>query len=242
MTGWHEGPLLSLDFETAGVDPTSTFAVSVALCRRLPGEGMVSHQWLLQPPAGEVIPDGAARIHGITTERAVTDGQPAASALAQVRDAVIDWLADGRPVVAFNAAYDCTLLEHELARHGLPTITATLGAFAPVIDPFVLDKHLSRRKGSRKLEDQCRHYDVALDGAHDAGHDAIAAARVAWRIGQRYPAIAAMPLHELHEAQVDWRREQCDSLRAYFDRTGKEHDGVDGSWPVRVTEALQVAA
>jgi DNA polymerase-3 subunit epsilon len=34
---------------------------------------------------------------------------------------------------------------------------------------------------------------------------------------------------------VTWRREQADSLRAYFDKNGIEHDGVDPGWPVHTS-------
>jgi DNA polymerase-3 subunit epsilon len=85
-----------------------------------------------------------------------------------------------------------------------------------VIDAFVLDKHVSYRRGSRKLVDQCQHYGVRIDGAHDAAADALAAARVAWRIAQRYPTVGGKTLAELHDAQVQWAAEQAASFREYL--------------------------
>ncbi len=231
VTGWHEGPMLALDFESTGVDPLTSRPVQVALARIVPGKGADEQVWLVD--ADVAIPDGAAAVHGITTEQVRADGEPAADVMGEVFDAVVTWLEQGLPLVAFNAAYDCTLLESELVRHGLPTVTGTLGGFAPVIDPRVLDKQVSRRRGKRTLSACCEHYQVPIGGAHNAGHDALATARVAWRIAQRYPAIAVRPLPELHEAQVGWAREQADSLRAYFDGKGIEHDGCDSAWPVR---------
>lgn len=69
-------------------------------------------------------------------------------------------------------------------------------------------------------------------GAHEAAADAIAAARVAWRIAQRYPALASMPLEELHELQVKAKAEQAASLEDFF-RTQGRHEVVDGSWPIK---------
>lgn len=233
MSGWHEGPMLALDTETTSVDPHTCRIVQVALCRILPGEGPVQHLWLLDP--GCEIPEGAAAIHGISTERARAEGKPPADVLRLVRDEIVTWLEQGRPLVVMNAAYDITLLEAELARHDLDTITALLGQpIAPVIDPFVLDKYVDpRRRGKRRLENLCEHYRVRIDGAHDAGHDAMAAARVAWRIGRTYPQVGQMRLRALHDDQVEWAAQQADSLRAYFDRQGIAHDGVDGTWPLR---------
>ena len=45
----------------------------------------------------------------------------------------------------------------------------------------------------------------------------------------------------LHRLQVGWRAEQMESLRRYFDRTGTEHDGCPGGWPVIPTPTVQDA-
>lgn len=229
--------MLALDFESSGIDATSCFAVTVALARILPGEGAAMQLWMLQPPAGLAIPEQASAIHGISTDRALSEGKPRELVFSEVRTAVVDWLRRGQPLVAFNASYDITLLECELVRCGLPTVASELGEIRPVIDPYVIDKHVSYRKGSRKLVDQCNHYDVRIDGAHDAGHDALAAARVAWRIAQRNERIAARTLDQLHDDQVQWAAAQAASFREYLTKQGKPADDVDGTWPVRVKSA-----
>lgn len=94
----------------------------------------------------------------------------------------------------------------------------------------------------RKLASLCLHYGVPLVGAHDAAADALAAARLSVRLGGLWPAIARWKLGTLHEHQVDWRRDQMDSLRAFFDRNDIEHDGCDGSWPLLPTPAVAVAS
>jgi hypothetical protein len=40
-----------------------------------------------------------------------------------------------------------------------------------------------------------------------------------------------MTARSLHVAQRGWRRDQSDSLRAYFNSKGTVHDGVPGDWP-----------
>jgi DNA polymerase-3 subunit epsilon len=228
--------MLSLDFESTGIDPLEARAVQIGLAGIHPGQEPLKMQWLVDP--GIEIPDGAAAIHGITTERVRNEGETPGPILGEVRDQVVEHLRAGHPLIAFNAAYDCTLLEAELHRHGMDTVTDLLGVFGPVIDPLVIDKQVSRRRGKRTLETQAEFYEVRLDGAHDALHDAMCAARVAWRIAQRNPQIAAMTPRELHTAQVGWRRQQMDSLRSYFEREGKPHDGCDPAWPVRLRTAV----
>lgn len=103
-----------------------------------------------------------------------------------------------------------------------------------VIDPLVLDKFVDPfRRGSRKLEAVCPHYGVRLDQAHDAAADAIGAARVAWRIARKYPAIASKPLAELHELQVKAKAEQAASFQEHLRRKGSD-EVIDGSWPLKV--------
>ena len=74
---------------------------------------------------------------------------------------------------------------------------------------------------------------VEHTGAHDASGDALAAARLWPRImakhARKFPGHS---LGSLHQAQIGWRKAQADSLRAYFDRNGTEHDGVCGEWPL----------
>lgn len=68
--------------------------------------------------------------------------------------------------------------------------------------------------------------------AHSAADDALAAVRVTQRLAGLWPQIARWKPGTLHEHQVTWRREQCKSLREYFDKNGVEHDGIPGDWPV----------
>lgn len=240
---WQTMPLNVLDFETTGVDVMTDRIVQAAYVE-FPDTSQgparpVAHQWLVDP--GVEIPDGAAAVHGITTERARAEGMAPDVALFELAGRIALGLGRGVPLVVYNAAYDLTLLEVELARHGVDTIASRLprGWVRPIVDPFVIDKKISRRKGPRKLVNLCEHYRVVHIGAHDAAGDAIATGRLARRVMakaadyKRDPGMERWQLNTLHQAQVGWRREQMDSLRAYFDREGKEHDGCDGGWPLQ---------
>jgi DNA polymerase-3 subunit epsilon len=194
------------------------------------------------------------------------NGRPPAEAVDEIAHAVAKELIDGTPVVGMNVTYDLTILDRECRRNGLPTVDDRLDgkALAPVIDVFVLDKAIDRyRKGGRKLVDLCRHYRVRIDGAHDSTQDAIAAARVAWKIAAENPALAAMSLTDLHAQQVKWAAEQGANFAQHLRRianekvheAGKAHaagnterqeiaqqeadelfarvDAMDGAWPLR---------
>lgn len=84
----------------------------------------------------------------------------------------------------------------------------------------------------RKLESLGRHYGVSLVDAHDAAADALAAARLAVRLGGLWSQISRWKLETLHRNQIGWRQTQMDGLRAWFDKNGAEHDGCCGEFPV----------
>jgi len=101
-------------------------------------------------------------------------------------------------------------------------------------DPRILDKQVDKyRSGKRTLTDLCAHYEVPLGGAHTADADALAACRVAWRLGCRYPKLAELDLDALHKAQVEWAAEQAASFQAHLHRKGETDAVIDGSWPLR---------
>jgi len=171
----------------------------------------------------------------VTTERARAEGRPAAEVVEQVVAALAESVVAGLPIVAMNASFDLTMLDREARRHGVQPLTDIVGDDLHVVDPKVLDKQVSRRKGRRTLSDLCEHYQVPLDGAHSADADAIAACRVAWRLGSTVPQLGALGIEDLHQAQIKWAEAQGRSLAAYFARTpGKESwaDGVRTEWPL----------
>ena len=217
------------DLETTGVDVTGDRIVTAHVGLLGADGGVVRAQgWLADP--GVEIPEGATAVHGITTERARAEGRPAGEVVAEVVAALRALFDAGIPVVAYNAPFDFSLLKHEALRHGVAPIDSP----APVIDPLVVDKTYDRfRKGKRTLEVVAAHYAVALEGAHDAAADAVAAGRVAQALAGRYalPADA----HELHTQQIGWARAQAESLTEYFIRIGRldAEDALDGSWPIR---------
>ncbi|WP_113699158.1 3'-5' exonuclease [Nonomuraea lactucae] len=240
---WHKGMLLAFDLETTGIDVEADRIVTgcVSLINGTTGEAQT--KTLLTDPGIE-IPEGATAVHGITTEYAREHGDDPMTVVGLLTDILTGQVYDGVPIVGYNLAYDLTLLDRESRRHGLESFAERfLGARPVVIDGFVLDKHLDKwRKGSRKLADVCAHYDVRIDGAHDASHDALAAARVVYRIAQRNPRIAEMPLHELHELQVRAKAEQARSFRAYLERQGKPFDDVREEWPIVPFERQEALA
>lgn len=242
---WANMPCLGYDVESTGVDVYEDRIVTVALVDVRPTQRPVIRRYVVDP--GIDIPDGAAAVHGYTRDRAIAEATHTVDQmLFEVTGQIALSLGHGIPVVAMNAAYDFTILEAENLRHGVEGLVARLGhgGIQPVIDPFVMDKHADKfRKGGRKLTDLCGTYDVRHTGAHDSAGDALAACRMWPKIIAKHPAMfRGQSLPGLHQAQVGWRREQMDGLRAYFDRKGTVHDGCDPGWPLLNGLARRLAA
>lgn len=221
--------LAVFDTETTGIDVSRARIVSATIAL-LDAEGGVRerYDWLLDP--GVEIPEAAARVHGITTEVARQSGVHAAVGVEQIASQLASMSERGFPLVAYNAPFDLTLLHAETVRHEL-VWPAELG---PVIDPLVIDKQFDRfRRGKRTLEAVAAHYGVPLEGAHDAGEDAIAAGRVAQALARKYAATLPGELVELHTAQIGWAAAQAASFQEYMRRVKDPNFVADGTWPMR---------
>ncbi|MFF3327671.1 3'-5' exonuclease [Streptomyces sp. NPDC002889] len=230
---WSSGPMVAFDLETTGTDIETDRIVTAAVVTLDSGGRLAQERtWLLDP--GVVIPEQAAAIHGISTDQARRHGVSAAPAIEEITRLVAQVLRSGTPLVVMNARYDLSLLDRECRRHEVEPLSERLGATpSPVIDPLVLDKHADRyRKGRRTLEALCAHYGVPLDEAHNAGADAVAAARTARRMGETHPSIGSVPLADLHELQVRAAAEQSASLQRYLRRTSNPTAQIEPAWPV----------
>lgn len=234
---WATGRLCAFDTETDSADPEDARIITATVLFLGGGQERVDRQWLLRPE--RPIPAEATAIHGVTTEHAQQHGMERADGIEQIAEQVIGAFARGVPVVAFNAAFDLTVLDRECLRLSLTPLTRRLTpgtSFGPVIDPHVIDKAVDRyRRGKRTLGATCEQYGIDLGEAHDATADALGAARLAYMLAKRYPAqVGDVDPIELHDLQVDWRAQQSASLQEYFARQGK-NEVVDPSWPLRQT-------
>jgi len=217
------------DLETTGIDPVTARIVSAHVgVLDASGTSIERRDWLADP--GIEIPEGAAAIHGITTERARAEGRDAQEVVGEILTELASLASRGIPVVIYNAPYDLTLLLHEALRHGLRPLDATI----TVIDPLVIDKAVDRyRRGKRTLTAAAEYYGVDLLDAHDSCADAIAAGRVAQALARRHAAALWVSALELHDMQVGWCQEQTASFIEYMRRVRDPDFTTSGDWPVR---------
>ncbi len=229
MTSWADR-LGVFDLETTGVD-VETARIVTACIAILDADGQVVDRWDWLADPGVEIPDGAAAVHGITTERARAEGRPSAVVVAEIAQTLRTLFGLGIAVVVYNAPYDLSLLDRECRRNELEPIADP----SPIVDPLVIDKQVDTyRKGKRTLEAAAAHYGVVLDDAHDAGADAIAAGRVAQALLAARPEELDIPLADLHGRQEIWFAEQARSFQDYIRRRkGDESFTASTAWPIK---------
>lgn len=198
---WSTLPILGFDTETTGVDPLNDRLVTASVIIVDP-DSTTKHYWFADP--GVDIPAQATAVHGISTEQARAQGRNIKEVLEEIADLLHNHMASGYPIVAYNAAYDLTLIECELERHDLPTLRERLQRdIAPVVDPYMLDRHVDKyRKGKRRLENLAEHYGVSEEDAfHNAEADVLATLRVLGAMLRRFPELADTDFETLMKYQ-----------------------------------------
>ncbi|QNE89421.1 3'-5' exonuclease [Corynebacterium incognita] len=215
--------MLSFDLETTSANPLEARIVTSALVR-IDGSQVDAKETLADP--GVEIPEEAAKVHGITTEKARAEGRPHDEVLQETVAAIKQAWNEGLTLIVYNAPYDLTVLRH---------LTGDFTVTGPVFDPFVIDRAKDRyRKGSRTLSNVCAEYGVKLDNAHEATADAMAAARIAWvQVRNRFPELAQMDVGELMEFQATSFYDMQINLKKYLDGQGKDVTNLSTSWPMR---------
>lgn len=228
---WTMAPWVSIDVESTGVHCYEDRIVEIA-CVGIGVDGEVIDPWSAVVNPGVEIPDEAAAIHGITTERAEAEGITTAEALTIVADRIFEngWRS---PVIAYNARYDLPMILAEAERHGVD-----FPAFAPILDPYLLDRMADKyRRGKRQLTLVADHYGVALgDNAHGALADAIAAGQVMRKLIAKYPQIGDHSLGDLFVRQAKGHETQRQSFEEYMRRTKDPDFEASIGWPIPTTQ------
>lgn len=250
---WWQERLLAFDVESTGTSVEDDRIVSAALVLCGGGQPTEAYEWLVDP--GVPIHPEATAVHGITDEHVREHGTPAEDAIPEIIDTLEGALSWGAPLVIKNAPFDMTMSDREARRHGVAPLTDRLRF--PVVDPQVIDGWLDKyRPGSRKLDAICEHYGYPLDNAHDAGADALAAARAAWCVAVQGRVIRKAwnpemedqrealvrdwewcreDLWRLHDMQRRWYHQRAASLVDHFHET-RQFDAamsISLDWPLK---------
>lgn len=235
---WFDGQLLGFDLETTSLDTRVSLPVQYAFVLKQAGVPLRYHSKSAIVDPGVDVPEDVVKIHGITTDRCRSEGTPLLETIKHIVDRFLWASGIGIPLVGFNISYDLTIIDR-LAREYLGSGLVAMGWDGPVLDVFVLDKQLDKyRSGSRKLSSTAKHYNVALEVAHDAAADVMATLGVLMVMIQRFTELQRPPAGWWKD-QVQWRREQSESFSVYRVRNGQPPIAShEHHWPIYKFEAI----
>jgi len=246
---WHTQRLMAFDTETTGVDIETDRIVTAAAILLGGGDTRESRTWMSDADGIE-IPEGATKVHGITTEHARTHGQPAKGVIEDVVTVLGEAAAAGTVLVGHNIVYDLSILDREARRHlGCGLHEAIPQAQLTVIDTMVLDRRVapfrrrvSETQGPYQMRTTAETYGLGWDeeAAHGAEYDALMSARAAWHMGniahlppgerprwvrqlrtQRFDSLRGVTAQQLHQAQIGWAAADASSYQAWLRNRAK---------------------
>lgn len=216
---WHKKKTIVFDLETTGPD-AHTARIVTASVLEIYGDPddpqkIVTREWTVDPEIE--IPDGAARIHGVTTERAQAEGIDSATAVREINAILARETAQGNPTLAFNGAYDFTVLEQETTRLGQTPLEEKE---ILLIDPLVLDREHRFGKGKRNLESLSEIYELGEFDAHNSSADCLITAQLAKKQAEKYEQLQVAP-ETLTSLQRRWKKRWADNFNTWLESKGR---------------------
>lgn len=134
-------------------------------------------------PEGFTIPTDSARVHGISTERAMAEGQALSAVLQQFHD-LID---QASYLVAHNMSFDEKIIGSEFLRNDFPNIldsTPHICTMKSTVD-FCQIEGPYGYKWPKLSELHVQLFGVDFEEAHNASVDITATARCFWELRKR---------------------------------------------------------
>lgn len=143
-----------------------------------------AHSYIIKPD-NYTIPDVVARIHGISTERALAEGVPIDGVLEEFRDSV----GDVDLLVAHNMDFDRPVLGAEFIRAGFFDHLEDKPRICTMKCSTGLCKIPQKGRGGYKwpklMELHQFLFGCGFEGAHDARNDVTAGAKCYWELKKR---------------------------------------------------------
>jgi len=135
-------------------------------------------------PDGFIIPDEAAAIHGITTEKALAEGLPLDSVLVLFSNA----LDSAEYIVGHNISFDIHIVGAEMIRRGLDDIVTPMKAYCTMLaatDYCKLPGNYGHYKWPKLQELHKILFGTEFDGAHNSAADVEATCKCFWEMRRR---------------------------------------------------------
>lgn len=147
------------------------------------GNVLSVHDCIIRPDGYE-IPEKAASIHGITTERALAEGLPLDSVLLLFANA----LDSAEYIVGHNISFDIHVVDAEFIRRGLDARLISMKAYCTMIagtDYCKLPGNYGHYKWPKLQELHKILFGTEFDGAHNSAADVEATCKCFWEMRRR---------------------------------------------------------
>jgi DNA polymerase-3 subunit epsilon len=215
--------LLGFDTETTGVGPTDAI-ISASLVLRDPRKGYdgdVKASWVMNPHRH--ISQAAEQVNGFSDAEVQAHGIEPTVGLPQIASLISRAQNLNIPLLAYNAPFDVAMLQRGLHHWDLPGLGATMKRIdLLVVDPLVLDRAASSRRGRRTLSDAAAFYGVSPHGSfHDATADTTAAIDLIAPMCAKYEKIGQIPLSDLTDQQRTMHSQWTDHVNEWRESHGK---------------------
>jgi DNA polymerase III epsilon subunit-like protein len=134
-------------------------------------------------PEGFLIPSTAVQIHGISTERAMLEGE----ALGPVLQSFHELIAEAEVLVAHNISFDEKIVGSELIRAGMPNSLPSKRKICTMesTTDFCAIKGPYGNKWPKLAELHFQLFGTVFDEAHNAALDIQATAKCFWELKRR---------------------------------------------------------
>ena len=131
-------------------------------------------------PEGFIIPTEASRVHGISTERALSEGQSLTSVLQKFEPLI----KEAKYLIAHNISFDENILGAELLRNGMQNTVASKSKICTMKRTTDFCKISGNYGYKWPRLDELHHklFSTGFDGAHDAGVDVTVTAKCFWEL------------------------------------------------------------
>ncbi|MEI7751316.1 MAG: 3'-5' exonuclease [Candidatus Omnitrophota bacterium] len=146
------------------------------------GKQLAFHDYIIKPE-GFVIPEGATAIHGISTDKALKEGRPAAEVLEEFSGAI----QGAARLVAHNLDFDEKMVRVELLRQGMPD---GLGEIPRICTMKASTKYckipgLYGDKWPKLSELHIKLFEVDFEDQHNAASDVLCCAKCFFELRRR---------------------------------------------------------
>ena len=147
------------------------------------GNVLSTHDYIIRPDGYE-IPEKSASIHGISTEKAMSEGLPLDSVLA----VFVATLDSAEYIVGHNISFDIHVVDAEFFRRGVDVQLSSMKSYCTMLagtDYCKLPGRYGHYKWPKLQELHKILFGVEFDGAHNSAADVEATCKCFWEMRRR---------------------------------------------------------